>query len=532
MNVGGVAGTMDIEYDFDPESDSNVIKDSTLTAKYFTKCVLLDSKNYGNATSRKDCVGAVCGYADLGVISGCEGYGTAESTAGDYVGGVVGQSKGSVRNSFAKCELTGRNYIGGIAGYGMNVSGCNTLVNLNGSGNCVGTIAGEIDKDGSAADNYFVHETEAGIDGISYAGKAEGMSYEAFMARDGIPAEFSSFAVTFTANGEVVKTITFAYGGSIDESQIPDCPTVEGNYGSWPEHDYSHLTFDLEVKAEYTAVSTVVAGDLYADNSRTPIVLAEGVFDPATDVHITSAEADGPTLRGNQQLYMKYNVEILNDTVEDDTDNTVSLRVYAPDTGASYTVYTYQNGTWASTSSSRDGSYLVFKTMDRDLQFAVTKAHHGPLFYILIVLIVLAVIVAVLRLLYCRKLKKAVAAGTMTEEEAATLRKQGLRMWLGEEYAKLQARHAAAKEAKEAKRAAAAEAKAAAEAEAAAKAAEEAAETAPADNAEAAETPAEPDAPEAEAEPEVTAEDSAEAAEAPADEADTEAEDSDAPQHP
>lgn len=532
VNVGGVAGTMDIEYDFDPESDSNVIKDSTLTAKYFTKCVLLDSKNYGSATSRKDCVGAICGYADLGVISGCEGYGTAESTAGDYVGGVVGQSQGSVRNSFAKCELTGRNYIGGIAGYGMNVSGCNTLVNLNGSGNCVGTIAGEIDKDGSAADNYFVHETEAGIDGISYAGKAEGMSYEAFMARDGIPAEFSSFAVTFTANGEVVKTITFAYGGSIDESQIPDCPTVEGNYGSWPEHDYSHLTFDLEVKAEYTAVSTVVAGDLYADNSRTPIVLAEGVFDPATDVHITSAEADGPTLRGNQQLYMKYNVEILNDTVEDDTDNTVSLRVYAPDTGASYTVYTYQNGTWASTSSSRDGSYLVFKTMDRDLQFAVTKAHHGPLFYILIVLIVLAVIVAVLRLLYCRKLKKAVAAGTMTEEEAATLRKQGLRMWLGEEYAKLQARHAAAKEAKEAKRAAAAEAKAAAEAEAAAVAAEEAAETAPADNAEAAETPDEPDAPEAEAEPEVTAEDSAEAAEAPADEADTQAQDSDAPQHP
>ena len=247
VNVGGVAGTMDIEYDFNPASDPNVIKDPTLTAKYFTKCVLLDSKNYGSATSRKDCVGAICGYADLGVISGCEGYGTAESTAGDYVGGVVGQSQGSVRNSFAKCELTGRNYIGGIAGYGMNVSGCNTLVNLNGSGNCVGTIAGEIDKDGSAADNYFVHETEAGIDGISYAGKAEGMRYEAFMARDGIPAEFSSFAVTFTANGEVVKTITFAYGGSIDESQIPDCPTVEGNYGSWPEHDYSHLTFDLEV---------------------------------------------------------------------------------------------------------------------------------------------------------------------------------------------------------------------------------------------------------------------------------------------
>ena len=65
VNVGGVAGTMGIEYDYDPESDSNIIKDATLTAKYFTKCVLVDSRNYGNATSRKNCVGAVCGYADL-----------------------------------------------------------------------------------------------------------------------------------------------------------------------------------------------------------------------------------------------------------------------------------------------------------------------------------------------------------------------------------------------------------------------------------------------------------------------------------
>lgn len=87
-----------------------------------------------------------------------------------------------------------------------------------------------------------------------------------------------------------------------------------------------------------------MAGDLYADNSRTPIVLAEGVFDPATDVHITSPDAEGPALRGNQQLYMKYRVEVLNDTIDDDADNTVSLRVYAPDTGANYTVYTHQNG--------------------------------------------------------------------------------------------------------------------------------------------------------------------------------------------
>ena len=144
--------------------------------------------SFNGTISGENNVGGIAGTNESsGMVYNCKTEGFVE---GDhYVGGLVGQSKGSVRNSFAKSELTGRNYIGGIAGYGMNVSGCNTLVNLNGSGNCVGTIAGEIDPDGSASDNYFVHETEAGIDGISYAGKAEGKSYEAFMARDGIPAE-------------------------------------------------------------------------------------------------------------------------------------------------------------------------------------------------------------------------------------------------------------------------------------------------------------------------------------------------------
>lgn len=206
---------------------------------------------------------------------------------------------------------------------------------------------------------------------------------------------------------------------------------------------------------------------------------------------------------------MKYNVEILNDTVEDDTDNTVSLRVYAPDTGASYTVYTCQNGTWASTSSSRDGSYLVFKTMDRDLQFAVVKAHHGPLFYILIVLIVLAVIVAVLRLLYCRKLKKAVEAGTMTEEEAGNAAQAGPAHVAGRgvREAPGQARRCQGSQGGQARRRSGGGRRL---------------------------RPSRT-APEAEAEPEVTAEDNADVAEAPADEAaaeETEAQDSDAPQHP
>lgn len=418
IDVGGIAGSMAIEYDFDPEGDSNIMTETTLTSKYFTKCVLLDCINYGGAVSRKDYAGGVCGEAELGVISGCEGYGTAESTAGDYVGGIVGMSKSSVRDSYAKCELTGGSYIGGVAGLGTSISGCNTLVNLNSTGNCVGTIAGELTGDGTAEDNYFVHETEAGIDGISYEGRAQGMRYDDFMKRDGIPAEFSSFTVTFSANGEIVKNITFAYGASIDESQIPECPAVEGNYGKWPDYDYSHLTFDVEIKAEYTSSASVIAGDLYSDDSRTPVVLAEGIFDPATDVHVEESASEGPTLNGNQKLLMKYDVEISNDTLDSASDPSIAVRVYAPENSGSYNVYLYQDGAWNNVSYTRDGSYLVFNSGERDLRFAVSHAQHSALFYILLLLIVAAVAVTVVRLVQRRKKALVAADGAPAPEQA------------------------------------------------------------------------------------------------------------------
>lgn len=411
INAGGIVGTMAIEYDFDPEGDTNIMSETTLTSKYFTKCVLVDSTNYGSAVSRKDYAGGICGSAELGVISGCEGYGPAESTAGDYVGGIVGMSKSSVRDSYAKCEVTGGSYVGGVAGLGTNISGCNTLVNLNGSENCVGTIAGELTEEGSASDNFFVHETEAGIDGISYQGKAEGMTYDEFMARGGIPAEFSSFAVTFTANGEIIKAITFAYGASIDESQIPECPAVEGNYGKWPDYDYSHLTFDVEIKAEYSTSASVIAGDLYSDDSSTPVVLAEGIFDPATDVHVSETAAEGPTLPGSQSLLMKYDVEISNDTLDSETDPSITLRVHVPDSSGSYNVYLYRDGAWNNVSYTRDGSYLVFNSPDRDVRFAVASGQRSVLLYILLVLIVAAAVVTVIRVLQRRKATAAVAAG-------------------------------------------------------------------------------------------------------------------------
>ncbi len=401
--VGGIAGTMAIEYDFDPESDSTILSETSLTSKYFTKCVLMDSKNYGTAVSRKDYSGGICGESDLGVIVGCEGYGTSESTLGNYVGGIAGLSKGSIRDCYAKCELTGENYVGGVAGFGKNISGCSTLMNLNADGNCVGAIAGELDEEGEASSNYFVHESAAGIDGISYEGKAEALSYEDFMKRDGVPAEFSSFTATFTANGEVVKTIVFAYGASIDESEIPECPVVEGNYGRWPDFDYNNLTFDVEIRAEYTESASSVSGDLLNDDG-TPVVILEGVFDPAAKAVVTPSNIEGPEVTGDRDLIAKYDVRVENDSLAEDADRDVSVRVNVPK-GGSYNVYTYRDGRWDSVSYTRDGSYLVFEQPNRDITFAVTKSKRSPLLYILLGLALCALLVGGIRALMKRRRK-------------------------------------------------------------------------------------------------------------------------------
>ena len=52
--------------------------------------------------------------------------------------------------------------------------------------------------------NYFVDGDWGGVDDISFAGEAEPMAYEDFIAMEGLPERFRSFYLTYMANGAVV----------------------------------------------------------------------------------------------------------------------------------------------------------------------------------------------------------------------------------------------------------------------------------------------------------------------------------------
>ena len=95
VNVAGVAGSMALEYDFDPEDDLVREGDRSLDFQYQTKAVVFSCVNQGTVTGKKDYAGGVVGRMDLGMVSGCGGYGPVESTGGSYVGGIAGASWGT-----------------------------------------------------------------------------------------------------------------------------------------------------------------------------------------------------------------------------------------------------------------------------------------------------------------------------------------------------------------------------------------------------------------------------------------------------
>ena len=129
------------------------------------------------------------------------------------------------------CNIAGAEYVGGIAGYGTEITDCHSLVGVMGATACGGAIAGYADMNGGGVvdGNSFVHETLGAIDGISYNGRATPISYERSLAVPGIPDEFRTLTLRFVADGETVKELSFSYGDSIDESEIPAVPEKDGS---------------------------------------------------------------------------------------------------------------------------------------------------------------------------------------------------------------------------------------------------------------------------------------------------------------
>ncbi|MGN0405978.1 MAG: hypothetical protein ACI4F1_12190 [Bariatricus sp.] len=420
INVGGIAGSMAMEYELDPEDDISANLDSTESRKLEVKAIIQKCVNTGEVISKRSYAGSICGKMDLGLISNSEGYGNVTSENGDYVGGIAGLTSSVIRRCFAKCTLSGKKNIGGIVGSGVTkdlsgdsstVAGCYSMVNIESYKDYVGAVSGV--NAGIFVENYFVSDTLTGINGRSYTGKAQPITYEELLNQNTtIPEAFSKLSITFTADDEVVKKVPFTYGESFDESIYPSIPEKDGYYGFWDKDELTELHLDTVVKAVYTPYVTSLSNGETRNDGR-PVFFIEGQFDDEADAVVTTrpntpSEFDNLAKDWNEFLKksfrgMKVGREIVEQwkiSIPDDGEDTHTIRYLAPDTDPdNLEIYVKDPDDWKTVDTETIGSYLAFEVQSQDVEVAVIRTVNVWWVWLIAALLVFGVLLLFVKLI-------------------------------------------------------------------------------------------------------------------------------------
>ncbi|MBR6258760.1 MAG: hypothetical protein IKR21_00930, partial [Oscillospiraceae bacterium] len=432
LDAGGIAGSMSVYNELNPEGDDTAPLSSLIHRTYTLKCILQDCVNSGNITGKRNYVGGVAGDAGLGVISGCVGAGRAESQ-GDYVGGIAGRGDNIIRESWGRGKLSGRDYVGGIVGAGneknsnLKVSDCRSLVEITEASRYCGAISGG--DYGEFSGNTFVSDDLAGINRISIKGQAEPVTYGELMAL-GAPKEFESFTLSFVSPGGVIKSQSFNYGDSFDDSVFPEVPPEAGKNAAWDKTELKNLTFDTTVTAVYTPIVEAVRSESARSGGR-PVFLALGAFDDGDEVDASPAVIGFDVERGGLFRALRtYNRTVQEQwllILPDDGADSHTVR-YLPPQGnmGLLEVYAAVGDGWERVETRENGSYLEFEMAGEQCYLTVVSAA-TPWWVWAIAAVLLACLAALAIVLFVKKPKKPV---TEDGESVPPSKKQKHRKWL------------------------------------------------------------------------------------------------------
>lgn len=404
LNAGGIAGTMSRENNLDPEDDLNLSSDNaTLNIRYKERIVIRECLNSGKVEGKKECAGGIVGEMTLGSIISSMNTGSISSDE-DKVGGIAGESMGTIRQSSAKCALSGDNQIGGIAGNGKTITDCYSMVEIQEGTYYLGSIAGQIDDSGTVENNYFVEGCPPGIDGISLAGKAQPVSYDEFLELPDIPDAFRSIHLTFMADDSQVDRITINYGESFDVTKLPEVPQKDGYSGVWEDFSKENITFDQTIEAVYTEYITTLEAAL--DGVKLPKLLAEGIFDTDDSLEIKKVELYPEDVETKAESY-----QVRLET----SDIGKHLYRFLPDTSLEMgnpSIEIYGDKAFVPVETEQDGSYLVFECEEESFTFTCVDRPEEPVPVVLIAVIAgvcLLVILVLIIGIHSRKKKKKAA---------------------------------------------------------------------------------------------------------------------------
>ena len=393
INAGGIAGTMNVEYDVDPEYDLDITETTNVRLRSTVSDVVIYCINYGEVNSKKDCAGGIVGLQELGLVYGSEGYGTVKSETGNYAGGIAGNSASAITDSYSLCNVESEDYTGGICGKGYTMQNCISIPAILGDGEAKGSLAGIIESDGEVSTNIFVNDIYGGIDDINYSGKADSASYEAVMAMENIPDGFHRVTLVFKADGNVIDTKNIAYNANLGVSELPSIPDKDGFYAQWPENIVSKpILQNTVVEAEYHVWIESVDGDIASQNDK-PLFIAEGKF--YDDNKITLSKCDTDNLSGD--IEYSYAWKMRGTDVKD--KGTKTCHFYIKNTSGSSEVWYRDNADsgWVKADAKEHGSYMTAE-IPYEADFAVIHKESSNMIYYICggaaaCIIVLAVII-------------------------------------------------------------------------------------------------------------------------------------------
>lgn len=365
LNVGGIAGILAVENSADPEDDLQMEGNRSLNVNSELRAVLLRCENQGDVSAKKRSAGGVAGKAWLGLVKDCQNTGTVGSEGADQVGGILGNSRATIRGCSAKCRLLGDTRIGGIAGSGSFAEGCRSAVFMEDGTEKLGAVMGEFTEDvlepGDALlDNYYlsIGREVGGIDGVSYKDSAQCLSLGDFEALKDLPDIFRSAHITFKDGDTVLAQTQVPLGEMLPESKIPTLPHKEGFTAKWEDAEYlfgQPIYLDMTICAEQTADRTVIESLQKRENGQ-PVLLAEGQFSHLAQLPVRELTEDLPALASNETLVEGWQ---LSDASPDRIDR---LRLAVPEGEKSNLLHLYTrdaSGSWQLCSFEKSGQYLV-----------------------------------------------------------------------------------------------------------------------------------------------------------------------------
>ncbi len=398
LNVGGIAGQMAIEYDFDPEDDIANGQKRTSNFMFTTRAIVRECTNYGDITAKKNHVGGIAGRINLGCVLLSNGCGKITSKTGGYAGGIAGYSESVLKNNNAKCTLSAADYVGGIAGKAEHIYDCRSVVYIEDANEKAGAIAGEIT--GESGRNIFCDDVHGGVDSISYAGIAEPVGIDDIIASPNGEI-FKTFTAVFKINEKTVGTVNYDYNGSIEKSQIPKLPVKKDSYAVWDMKNFKNLKRDIVVNAEYKPFITSVESSEKQKNGLAKVV-AEGKYSEDTKLKLTKPKVKA--VDGFYKTMDAYTVKLT-----DVFDKNSKLHYLPPSGKADKTVvFSYGKNGLKKLKTSQDGSCVVFKMEGDSMTFIAVQNTFLHLALKSLAVILLAVAFVQLALLYINIIKRKV----------------------------------------------------------------------------------------------------------------------------